>query len=377
LAVAAGLSAAEAWQGLRRYGVKAVFIMSSERSGSNLLRVMLDNHSRLSGPPAPHLPRILSPLLPYYGDLGDKGNLTTLIEDAIEIVRTNGMPWDVDLTVTGVRQALEDRSLWGVIAALYGLNAAWHGKTGWVCKSSRLFCFVYAIHHGLPAARFVYLARDGRDYAASMHRYAMSPIHPYYAARLWRDEQRACLEIYANLSSTGLVHLIRYEDLISAPEATLRDVCAFLDEPYEPQMLTYYLGEGVRAMAASSVFFRNLDKPVLKSNVGKFKEQLTPSQIELVEAIAGSELTLLGYPRLTNGPLGEPGFLHGAWYALLNAWQVQYRRRRYRGMEPWRELRIEAVRRIRQRVLAGAQPLNATPPLLRSVSEAPVDIGGP
>jgi hypothetical protein len=338
---------------------------------------MLDNHSQLSGPSAPQLPRILSPLLPYYGDLADNGNLTTLIEDAIEIVRTQPTPWEVDLTVPRVLQALEDRSLWGVIAALYGLNATWHGKTGWVCKSSRLFWSVYAIRHALPAARFVYLARDGRDYAASMHRNAMSPIHPYHVASLWRDEQRACLEVYANLSGTGLVHLVRYEDLVSASEATLRDVCAFLDEPYEPQMLTYYRGEGVRAMAASSVFFRNLDKPVLKNNFGKFKEQLTRAQIELVEATAGSELTLLGYPRLTNGPVGEPGILQRAWYALLNALQVRYRRRRYHRMEPWRGVRSEVINRIRQRVRARAQPLKAAPQLPRGVSEAPVDTRRP
>jgi hypothetical protein len=210
-----------------------------------------------------------------------------------------------------------------------------------------------------------------------MHRNAMSPIHPYYAASLWREEQRACLEVYANLSGTGLVHLVRYEDLVSAPEATLRDVCAFLDEPYEPQMLTYYRGEGVRAMAASSVFFRNLDKPVLKNNFGKFKEQLTRAQIELVEATAGSELTLLGYPRLTNGPVGEPGILQRAWCALLNALQVRYRRRRYDRMEPWRGVRSEAISRIRQRVRARAQALKAAPQLPRGVSEAPVDTRRP
>ena len=46
-----------------------LFIIGTERSGSNLLRVILDAHSRISVPHPPHIMRYFSPLVARYGDL--------------------------------------------------------------------------------------------------------------------------------------------------------------------------------------------------------------------------------------------------------------------------------------------------------------------
>jgi len=280
-----------------------------------------------------------------------------LIEDAISIVQTHATPWQADFSIGAVRDALQERSLWGVIATLYKLNAASQRKTGWVCKSNQIFDFVYAIRETLPTAKFLYLVRDGRDYLCSMQRVAISRIHPYHIAHLWRDEQRSCLEIYANLKSKGVIHIVRYEDLLTKPQATLHRVCAFLGEPFESQMLDFHQKEQVQTIVSKSAFWNNLGKPLLTDNFGKFKSQLSPAQIALFESIAGHELTLLGYTRVTDVPIQETRELLRLWYELLNTWYVWRRHRHYKQEEPWRKARTRVIKSIRRRVLAQVEPV--------------------
>mgnify|MGYP001605421702 CR=1 FL=1 len=57
-----------------------LFIVGTERSGSNLLRMMIQQTGSISSPHPPHLMRDLSPLEKNYGDLNDGKNLRRLID---------------------------------------------------------------------------------------------------------------------------------------------------------------------------------------------------------------------------------------------------------------------------------------------------------
>src|SRR5262249_34323690 len=86
---------------------------------------------------------------------------------------------------------------------------------------------------------------------------------------------------------------VRFEALVSKPEETLREVVDFLEVPFDPQMLTYYLG-------------RTRTKPGLDTNkawlpptpgVRDWHAQLSAHDVELVEALAGDLLSELAYER--------------------------------------------------------------------------------
>lgn len=46
-----------------------IILLASERSGSNLLRTLLGNHSDISAPVAPHLIKMFYPIKHYFSDL--------------------------------------------------------------------------------------------------------------------------------------------------------------------------------------------------------------------------------------------------------------------------------------------------------------------
>ena len=122
--------------------MKSIFIMSSERSGSNLVREMLNAHPNISAPPAAQLPRTLSAYRPYYGDLSVDANMKRMIVDAIAINKSHPEKLEVSASVDEIFAALTERSVWGVISTLYSLNAKEQGKTAWASKDNYLFDFV-------------------------------------------------------------------------------------------------------------------------------------------------------------------------------------------------------------------------------------------
>jgi hypothetical protein len=86
---------------------------------------------------------------------------------------------------------------------------------------------------------------------------------------------------------------VRYEALVSRPEETLGEITAFLELPFDGRMLTYHLG-------------RRRTKPGLPTNkawlpptqgIRDWRTQMSPDDVELVEALAGDLLADLGYER--------------------------------------------------------------------------------
>jgi hypothetical protein len=68
-------------------------MIGTQRSGSNLLRLMLNQLNGVSAPHPPHILERLMPLLPAYGDLTIVSNFEKLIEDVCTLVETNPVPW--------------------------------------------------------------------------------------------------------------------------------------------------------------------------------------------------------------------------------------------------------------------------------------------
>ena len=88
-----------------------------------------------------------------------------------------------------------------------------------------------------PGARFVNLVRDGRDVAIS---FVDAHFHgrPYHADFEWTQALRLAERWRASLPAGRLLD-VRYEDLVRAPEPTVRRICDFLGEAFEPAMFSY------------------------------------------------------------------------------------------------------------------------------------------
>ncbi len=109
------------------------------------------------------------------------------------------------------------------------------GKTVLVEKTPRHVHAMETIAALLPAARFIYLVRDGRDVAISLMR--RSPSLEAGIER-WLTDNNAALAAMERFPERVVV--LRYEDLVADPAASLGALCDFLGVPYDEAMLRYH-----------------------------------------------------------------------------------------------------------------------------------------
>ena len=116
--------------------MKFVQFIGTQRSGSNLLRLML---SQLQGIYAPHPPHILKtfyPLLVKYGNLNSKKNFEFLIDDVISWIKLNPVKWNEIPTKNQILEKVMGRSLFQVFRSVYEINALKEKNIKyWCCKS--------------------------------------------------------------------------------------------------------------------------------------------------------------------------------------------------------------------------------------------------
>ncbi|WP_218061701.1 sulfotransferase family protein [Planobispora rosea] len=183
-----------------------VFLLSSVRSGSTLLRVLLNSHSRIHSPIETHFRRLTV------------GLPTDPVRQAMELLGH---------THSDIEHIVWDRMLHRELAR--------SGKPILVEKTpSNVFAW-RRISACWPDARFIFLLR-----------------HPVSIMQSWHEgdpENRPLEEAvprtlsYMTYLQEARTHLdgvtVRYEALVADPETELRRLCAFLGVEWEPEMLEY------------------------------------------------------------------------------------------------------------------------------------------
>jgi hypothetical protein len=186
--------------------VAPVFLLSSPRSGSTLLRVVLDSHSRLHAPIETHIRRLAVRFT------------TRLSRTAMETLGHG---------VADVEHILWDRMLHRELLR--------SGKQTIVEKTPSNVFVADRFALAWPDARFVFLLRHPLAIARSWHD-ADPPRRPMNRAVQHTLKYMAALE-RARRDHPGLT--VRYEDLTADPVAETRRICDFLDVPWEPGMIAY------------------------------------------------------------------------------------------------------------------------------------------
>ena len=88
----------------------------------------------------------------------------------------------------------------------------------------------------LPEARFIHLIRDGRDVTLSRTKtLALKDVPITKSARRWKKRLKR-----AQRQGSKVEHYLelRYETLVSEPEATLRQICEFIELPWDDAILS-------------------------------------------------------------------------------------------------------------------------------------------
>jgi hypothetical protein len=284
--------------------MKPIFIIGTERSGTNLLRLILNSHSDIAIPHPPHIMRNFAKLEPLYGDLNNDIHFKRLISDVVTTVELHPYPWEIKIDRDKVFRQARERNLINIFFSIYDQYLESTRKKRWGCKSTFMIYHVALIRRYYPRAKFLYMVRDGRDVAVSAKKSIFNRYCVYYTARLWKKEQQIGIQ-WLNRLSDNDIFLVKYEDLLANSKDIVASLCDFLEEPFEGIMLNFFETQEAKKSGSISAAWKNTSKPIIENNVYKFKKELTRKEICLFEAIAGPELDYFSYALINPACISE------------------------------------------------------------------------
>jgi hypothetical protein len=271
-----------------------VVVLGVSRSGTTLLKEMLDAHPDLAIPSESYfVPQLWS-------RHGERPGADAFLDDVERLARIR--EWG--LTREDVASRLPERpSFPEAVGAIYRAYAAARGKRRFGDKTPSYMQRLPLLEHAFPGARYVHLIRDGRDAGLSFLDMRRRPTFNWarprglgsFAAQ-WRREVEAARR-FGREGVAGRYMEVRYEDLVAGPERALREVCAFLGLDFAPAMLEYHRHLDPERMPDHS----GLAEPP-RSGSRRWREQMSSGDAELFEAIGGGLLADLGYARAHPSP---------------------------------------------------------------------------
>ena len=275
----------------------ATFIVGHPRSGTSLLRALLDGH-----------PDLL--VLPFETHLFDWARSRDPITALLDRTRLCS-------TLHRHRPAISRDEVEDVLARafsrtrdprarLLALVEGWRELTGarretrWVEKTPRHLYESTTLLRWFPAqARILVMRRDPRDVIASALK--QKPSRTIFQMAL---TGRLAHQVVTEQQGDSRVSVIGYEELVKNPMGTMETVCQFLDVPYDPVVVTPTV---LGAEYLGNSRFDSALHGVSEASVGRHHDVLSGPLLERAEALLEPVLSAGGYaPTLQDARARHP-----------------------------------------------------------------------
>jgi hypothetical protein len=302
-------------------GNSPVFIVGPSRSGTTLLQEVLNRHSRLHISAETH----------WFDDA--RSQRREPIESNSD--RTLAQDWFLSLSYKPFgyngsvergwlqRETLEleaqatsarhERDAYFIAACK--LDAARNHKPRWGEKTPRHVFRIDELLEAFPNAKIICCIRSAPAVVASYRQWGLRAghdlasesnsaatkaekrrtrvsYHPAIAAMLWRGAIRHSRKARAR-HGDDRIKLVWYEHLVENAAETVSDLTAWLDEPYESQMLD------VPMVNSSFDQFRS-EAGLVAQPLDRWKQKLTISEKAVVQLFCGREMKQMGYEPVTS-----------------------------------------------------------------------------
>ncbi|MCL1928736.1 MAG: sulfotransferase [Treponema sp.] len=280
------------------------FIIGNPRSGTSLLRLMLNAHPHITVPPECGFTIWLKDKY-MQSDFTDYNIVNEFVNELNTCRKFETWTFDLKSFREYIINA-ECSNYQEIISSVYEHYAAIKNKSIyiWGDKNNFYLKHINDIHSIFPHCRFIHIVRDGRDVACSYLKLPSLDSKSIYAPKLPSTITEIALEWESNISliSKQLDEIeamqvieIRYEDLVKQPVETLQKAASFIGVDYDCNMLNYYLNLNDHEPAEFITWKQKTLEPPSASEVGKFNIILTQEDVNAFNSIASYSLKKYGY----------------------------------------------------------------------------------
>jgi len=287
-----------------------IFLICSERSGSNLISSIVGEHPAVYAHPPYHLGRdLLLRLHEVAAGESSSAALQVLKDNALDKVRKYRSEEEALRLADWFNQQTELSPHATARFVFQEMPLEAHGKHAFV-KENNVHQLLFFLVDCFPDAKFIFQVRDPRDFLLSAvvrrKRWLGNKFGSVRnALNVWREDQLGGLTAYGLLGPER-VFLQRYEDLVGRFEETVTQLCTFLGLSFDERMHKFHEADSAQRLAVKGGPRENLAKPLMTENFRKYRKGLSRGQVKIVEAYVGDLMDRFGYPREYTG-LAKPG----------------------------------------------------------------------
>jgi hypothetical protein len=262
-----------------------IFIGGSPRSGTTLMRVIIDSHQLFCCGPESNMLRYLDPI-------------------KFQDITLAWLPKNFDMDKNEVLEMVgQSASLAEFMDTFFEKYRQQRGTQRWADKTPINVHYINFIFHYFPNAHFIHMIRDGRDSISSMRHF---PRHKIVNGELVpidvTNPISHCAETWVEYVNAGLAHRddsryheVKYEQLVQHPDDTLRELCKDLNIPFDENMLEFYRSKAKSRDVKRMPQNPEATQPIFSSSMGRWKDDLSPDELETTYDIAGNLLKKLDY----------------------------------------------------------------------------------
>ncbi|MFK8006496.1 MAG: sulfotransferase [Saprospiraceae bacterium] len=281
------------------------FIVGMQRSGTTLLQKLLSQHSDIFMEPRSIAFRMISCMNNYY----------RLLPFNIQIEKNNFLQWLIKNDGKGrLAEILDVQNVdqFENVQELYEHSISQklekNSKKIWGDKSPNLQYYLSDLKLLLPSTKIIHIIRDGRSNAYSLSTRGYRNLK--LSAQNWVDGNVRGI-VNQNILGKNNYLIIKYEDLLNHPETQMRMICDFLNLPYFDSIIQLS-GNG---LAEEKNYVKSFFDT---SKIDKWKTQLSPKEVKIIEKIQGPLLQKMGYELVNDFKKSDFKLLSSRWKIYYN-----------------------------------------------------------
>lgn len=276
---------------------KPFFIIGSGRSGTTLLRAILQTHPEVHIPPETYVLGRVIKNYKRYSRLPWRALLIMILAEFEYHSEFGTFGISLSELYRKLKGCLpEERNLAQVLNSFYMFHASTVKPTAtrWGDKTPKNTFYLNRILAVFPDALFIHMIRDGRDVVKSMleaGRYKTI----YEAAERWTRSVQLAKDFGKKYQ--GHYYEMKYEDLVKAPQDKIQDICNFLGLEFIGSMLRHHETQSTLIDVDKYSHLSNVKAPISTAFTGKWRRYFNPVEIDELHARMGPMLESLDYQR--------------------------------------------------------------------------------
>lgn len=268
-----------------------LFILGNPRSGTSLIRIMLNCHSKVVIPPESGF---LVWWYKKYKDI-DISNVDDFINDILSSKKIETWSLEIEKIKNQIKLN-QPRSYAEFANIIYLSYALQHNKIPKILgdKNNYYTNHTKEILTIYPNAKFIHIIRDPRDVARSYKNIKnlstnseYKPILPENANDIaidWNKNNNNIIDLFKQINNSNHIS-IRYEDLLTNTHYTIDKICEFLNIEIEKQIFDFHsINKDNNIEPHKTLDWKKKTRePIDSNNIGRFREILTTQEIHIIE----------------------------------------------------------------------------------------------